>query len=58
MNRKRAREENLDKMEHKIKTDDAATIVANMALAHEMIMTDNFQLTPVSELENERYTFF
>lgn len=34
--------------------DDAAAIVANMALAHEMIMTDNFHLTHVTELKDDR----
>ena len=35
--------------------DDAAAIVANMALAHEMIMTDNFHLTHVTELKDDRW---
>lgn len=37
--------------------DDAAAIVANMALAHEMIMTDNFHLTHVTELKDDRWGY-
>ena len=38
--------------------DDPAAIVANMALAHEMIMTDNFQLTHVTELKDDRWVLY
>ena len=35
------------------------SIVANMALAHEMIMNDDFQLTSLNEAtENNRFIFF
>jgi len=35
----------------KLDENPAAAVIANMALAHEMIMTDNFQLKPISEMK-------
>ena len=32
-------------------------IVANMALAHELIMNDNFQLKSINDVSENRYSF-
>ena len=43
-------------MDQKIE-NNTAEVVANMALAHEMIMNDNFQLKSINDASN-RYIVF
>lgn len=38
-------------------TENLSSIVANMALAHEMIMNDDFQLKAIADSPNNRYYF-
>ena len=43
-------------MDQKGENNTTAEVVANMALAHEMIMNDNFQLKSINDASN-RYKF-